>query len=234
MKTGFASVLSGLMMLSWCVVSGTAQAQPDPPANLGPLMDTVVEVRAPGATKTGSGLIVHTHGDATEIITCWHVLTDGGAQPVPSAATVLFHGQVYIAEVGHTDQSLDLAELIVLGANLGAEAITNPYPVNPGQPELVIGSPLGMGVEITQGWISRYVVPPGKNEVMIQGSAPIYGGDSGGALFAWEEQAHRWEAVGIISGVWSHSNQDIPNINYAIPMSTVFKFLNLALPPGAF
>jgi S1-C subfamily serine protease len=216
-------VVGGLMLVTYYDVNQPLTHAAAPAvASPAPLLDYAVELDVQGV-GTASGAIVFVAGGVTDIITCDHAVGK------KTTADVIYHGVKFTGRIARADERNDLA-LITVRGEIGPHAPIDLDAITPRQPELVVGSPYGRGLEITQGFVSRYSYVPGQNELMIQGSAASYPGNSGGPVFVYNNRRHRWEVTGIIDGAWSEGNQVIPTINYAIPSSRILLFMGIALP----
>lgn len=225
-------LVGGLFLMAYYGGNQPILRAADPPT-VGPAstLQYIVEVDVPGST--GSGFIAYAGGGVTEIITCSHVVHDGDPKkPLPPYADIIYQGATFHGKIVKDDTTNDLAMILVAGV-IGSSAPIDLDAVTPGERELVVGSPYGRGIEITEGYTSRYVYPPGIQQLMIQGSAATWPGNSGGPVFVFEPTRHEWEVAGIIDGVWFQDKQAIPTINYAIPSAALLLFMGAALPNTA-
>jgi S1-C subfamily serine protease len=223
-------VVGGLFLMSYYGGNQPILRAADPPAvpDASPASTLNYTVEISAGDGTGSGVMLFVGGGVTDIITCDHVVTDAGKIKHPTLAYVFYHGAKFTGRVVREDERNDLA-VVSVAAELGPPATIDLAAAQPGAKELVVGSPYGLGLEITEGYVSRYTTPPGENQLMLQGSAETWPGNSGGPVFIYDPQHHEWELVGVIDGVWYQNNQPIPTINYAIPSSTILLFLGSGL-----
>ena len=163
----------------------------------------VVEVE--GGRSQGSGIAID--GARGHFLTNWHVIQgirEGwvrvqGAKWMPIVAVV--------AKDEHKDLALVEAKLgdqVIHEARLGS--VTG---VKPGDPVVAIGNPLGEEFSVTDGIVSQIRNQEGYK--VIQTTAPISPGNSGGPLF---------NELGEVIGVTTFSKQDTAgraqNLNYAV------------------
>ncbi len=179
----------------------------------------------------GSGVSI---GDGY-VITNYHVATAGGTlQAGSTTLTVVYEDTDYPATYVAGDESSDIAVLKVEGLNAPAAKIGNSDALTIGDWALVIGNPLGEQFTntLTVGVISgmnRSVqsnsrIGSGTSDSLIQTSAQINSGNSGGGLFNI-----KGELVGITSAKMSssyYSSTSIEGIGFAIPINTVTKIVD--------
>ncbi len=149
-----------------------------------PSVVTIYGYSAPGAdgkrrVKTGSGSILHRDG---YILTAEHVIRD-----CPLTVVRLSNGRGMQASLVAAMAAYDLAIL-----KLVTKDPVKPLPLGRsddlmlGEPVVAIGNPRGVGLTVSDGIVSglnRYAQQSGSFlEGMIQTSAPIYQGNSGGPI----------------------------------------------------
>lgn len=172
----------------------------------------------------GSGYVLDEEG---HIITNWHVVT--GQE---SFVVTYTNGTFVEAELIGTDPRDDIA---VLKVDPDTVPLVLPMgdsdAVVPGETVIAIGSPSGITNTVTVGVTSgsgRTGATPGlylqslcgNYNNLIQHSADINGGNSGGPLFNL-----RGEVIGIntISIIDAQSEQDLAGIYYSVPSNTIAK-----------
>jgi S1-C subfamily serine protease len=217
-------VVGGLFLMAYYGGNQPILRAADPPvASAQYVLAYAVEIDIPGFT--GSGVIVASAGGVTEIATCDHVVRPDRKKPAVVSPDIIYQGATFTGRTVREDERNDLA-LITVAGQIGPAAPIYPEAVTAGAEELVVGSPYGRGVEITQGYASRYTYPLGVDQLRLQGSAATWPGNSGGPVFVFNPQHHRWEVAGIMGGIWYANNTEaIPNINYAIPASSLLLFV---------
>jgi|GEM_PF-1217940 len=116
--------------------------------------------------------------------------------------------QLLAATVIMADEEYDLCRLSVPGANAPVVALGSTDNLRIGQKVFAIGAPLGLDLTISDGIVSALrPLPSGK---VIQTTAPISPGSSGGGLF---------DAAGKLVGINTFNVQDgqAQNLNFAVP-----------------
>jgi S1-C subfamily serine protease len=191
---------------------------------------TVVEYTMPFAHRVtseiqGSGFVYEYEGQ-TVIITNNHVVEDAVSITVTFA-----DGNTYDAEVLGSDASTDLSVL-------SADAPTSEYypleivcssTIRVGDYVVAIGSPYGLAGTMTTGIVSaldRTITITGdassSYEItgLIQTSAPINSGNSGGPLMTYDG-----EVIGITTAIVSYSD----GLGFAIPSDTILSVIETVL-----
>jgi 2-alkenal reductase len=207
---------------------------------VGPAVVTVINQQtvtgfgaAPGGelvpAGAGTGFIINEEG---HIVTNWHVVTGGEEFQV-----VFADGETREAELVGSDQISDLAVVKVDGDVPGTVGFGDSSLLQPGQPVLAIGSPLGAFTNtVTDGIVSgigRDIAPsedpcahPYTN--LIQHDAPINVGNSGGPLLNLDG-----EVVGVNTlGIPEANNQPVQGLFFAIPSNTVKKITDQIIAEG--
>lgn len=159
---------------------------------------------------SGSGFFIF---DSKTIVTNYHVIEDAYRIEIVDYC----NNTTVATQIRNVDKSKDLAILIV-------EDIGNAYtPLNirvddelkKGETVVAIGNPLGLKNTVSTGTISNFTKTDGID--MIQFTASISSGSSGGALF---------DDFGNIIGVTSMTFVDGQNLNLAIPSGEVLDLYN--------
>lgn len=165
----------------------------------------VTEGAGSGVILTGDGYIVTNH----------HVI-DGAS----TIKVRLSNGQTYPAVLTGTDEKTDLAVVKISASGLTAARLADSSAVRVGDFVIAIGNPLGeLGGTVTNGIISakdREVTIDGKSMTLLQTSAAVNPGNSGGGLFNLDG-----ELVGVVNA--KSSGEDIEGLAFAIPANTVRK-----------
>lgn len=145
----------------------------------------------------GAGFFV----DGSTVMTAAHVVEGSEAVRVQ-----LHTGEWRTAKVDYFNAASDLATLKVEGEPVQPVATASTLP-RQGHGVAAIGAPSGRGFSISTGIVSRYGMDGGlyKEAETMQIDAPIFGGNSGGAVV----NAHG-EAVGIVSYGSVSFTQSIP------------------------
>lgn len=146
-----------------------------------------------GYTKSvsrGSGVIFSSDG---YIITNNHIIENALDITVET-----YNGVTYTADLISTDQKIDIAVLKIQATGLHYAEFTSGEVPPVGTAVAVMGNPLGYKFSITQGCIGgvdRSVVVDGNEMTLMQLSAPINSGNSGGGVFNSDGKV-----VGIVNG----------------------------------
>lgn len=158
----------------------------------------------------GSGVVLTEDG---YIVTNHHVI-DGAS----TIKVRLNNGQTYTATLTGTDEKTDLAVLKVNVSGLTAAKMTDSSKARVGDFVIAIGNPLGeLGGTVTEGIISakdREVTIDGQTMTLLQTSAAVNPGNSGGGLFNLDG-----ELIGVVNA--KSSGEDIEGLAFAIPANTV-------------
>ncbi len=171
----------------------------------------------------GSGFIVKEDGT---IVTNYHV-----AGKSLEGDAMFEDGSTYrITQIKVYDPIHDLAILkIVAHKKFSTVTLGNSDTVRPMDKILAVGNPMGQGINVTEGQISQLVRDDNNNIIMFRHTAPITGGNSGGALYKGSEVIGVNESV-LIGSVGSQSGfaQAVP-INFVKPLLGKEYNQNLAL-----
>lgn len=144
----------------------------------------------------GSGVVI----DNGVVITNCHVTRAG-----PNL-TVQKNDATYPASVSLADEKHDLCKLSVTGLEAPAVKISTVSRLAIGQKVYAIGSPRGLDLTLSDGMVSS--LREGPDGTLVQTTAPISPGSSGGGLFN-----EFGELVGIITFQYTNGQ----NLNFAIP-----------------
>jgi len=144
----------------------------------------------------GSGVVVGTG----QVITNCHVATAGGTLAVKVG------GEQFSASVEVADEEYDLCRLSVMGLTAPAVPIGSIDSLKTGQKVYALGAPQGLELTISDGIVSAFrEMPQGR---IIQTTAPISPGSSGGPLF---------DAYGRLVGIMTFQHRSGQNLNFAVP-----------------
>jgi S1-C subfamily serine protease len=188
------------------------------------VLPSVVQINTPDGL--GSGIVFDNEGD---IVTNNHVVTGASSISVQTN-----DGHHYPASLVGAFPAGDLAVVRVSGANLKPATFGDSSAVKVGDIVLVLGSPYGLQGTMTEGVVSAV----GRSEDedngvtlkgLIQTSAPVYPGDSGGALVNLDGQV-----VGMptLSASGPRRAADAPSVAFAIPSATVVRVANQLIGSG--
>jgi len=144
----------------------------------------------------GSGVVV---GNGQVITNC-HVATAGGS------LSVKVGGEQFSASVEVADEEYDLCRLNVSGLSAPTVPMGSIDSLKTGQKVYAIGAPQGLELTISDGIVSAFRdMPQGR---IIQTTAPISPGSSGGPLF---------DAYGRLVGILTFQHRSGQNLNFAVP-----------------
>jgi len=167
---------------------------------------SVVQVRT--SNGLGSGVVLDAHGN---VVTNAHVV-----ESEETAKVVLNDGSRHNATVTGSFPAVDLAVVHITDATPPAAAFADSSQLHLGQVVLALGSPLGLRGSVTQGIVSALNRTEQESSSvllggLIQTSAPIFPGNSGGALV---------DLRGAVVGLPTLGADDT-GIGFAIPSNTV-------------
>ena len=174
----------------------------------------------------GSGVIMREDG---YILTNYHVIEGGDAVKI----MLLSDGTTYDAQLVGYDESLDIAVLKIDAEGLTAAQFGDSDLLEIGDAAYAIGNPMGyLYGTMTDGIISALHVEvdvDGKSMNLIQTSAALNSGNSGGALI--NEQG---QVVGITVAKISGKEDEalVEGLGLAIPISDARPFINYILETG--
>jgi S1-C subfamily serine protease len=160
---------------------------------------SIVSIRSPSGL--GTGFVVRRDG---WIATNLHVIA--GARELVVATPD--RREFPVVDVLAVDESRDLALLRIDARDLGALVLGDSESVRAGDSVVAIGHPLGLEDTVSNGLVSAIrVVDP--SLTMLQISAPIAPGSSGGPLFN-----ERGEVIGVARGIITRGQ----NLNFGVPI----------------
>jgi S1-C subfamily serine protease len=151
-------------------------------------------------TTIGSGVVV---GRGTVITNC-HVVARA------STVQVKVGKDTYPASVDVADEEFDLCRLGVPGLDAPAVAVGSVAGVRTGQRVYTIGAPQGLDLTISDGIVSSLREVQGGT--VIQTTAPVSRGSSGGGLF---------DQSGQLVGIVTFQHRYGQNLNFAVPVDWI-------------
>ncbi|HRO22643.1 MAG TPA: trypsin-like peptidase domain-containing protein [Alcaligenes phenolicus] len=161
--------------------------------------------RSRDAISQGSGVVI----DLNTIATNCHVLE------AAETAVVMFGGNPYEATALRGSKEMDYCILNTVGLPARAARIGKLSSVAPGQRVYSVGSPRGFELTIAEGLVSGLRKKDGVPLFLIQTSAAISPGSSGGGLF---------DEFGRVIGITTFLLKDSQNINFALPVELSQRF----------
>lgn len=194
-----------LPLLVLCLLAGAACAASfsDDPAAINEAALSVVKLEIYDSNRqlmaTGSGFVAF---DSRHLVTNYHVIEDSG-----EVVAYNDNGERYVLKgVTIADKDKDIAILEFYSpTDLAPLKLNESGEVLRASKVVAIGSPKGYKNTVSTGVISNAFEEDGVK--MIQITAPISHGSSGGALF---------DDAGVVIGVTSSSNTEGQNLNFAI------------------
>lgn len=161
------------------------------------------------ANGVGSGILVHKKG---YILTNYHVIQDGTFYGIGFEGQEKMEGTTDIVKYHPED---DLALLKISPVNRTPISVYRGKALARGQKVVAIGSPLGLFNTVSDGIISGFRNI--HNLSMIQFTAPVSHGSSGGALL---------DLYGHLIGIVTAGYDSGQNLNLAVDYTTILRFLN--------
>lgn len=180
-------------------------------------------------TGEGTGIVAKrsTDGKSTYILTCAHVITDGGEK----VKILLEDGTTYSAEIVGFDRMTDLGVLKVATNKLTCVEFGDSSKLKVGSPVYAVGNPGGSEFfgSVTNGIVSS-ISRSINNEIgytmeCIQHNAAINPGNSGGALLNEYGQV-----IGINSS--KIASTEYEGMGFSIPISTALEIANEIIDKG--
>jgi S1-C subfamily serine protease len=162
---------------------------------------SVVLIKVPNGL--GSGFVVSTDG---RIVTNFHVIRGAREATIVTADGREFHDIELLA----TDEAHDLAVLRIGTHGLKPLPLGDSAAAKPGEHVVAIGHPLGLGDTVSDGLVSGIRELPSTKQTMLQISAPISPGSSGGPVFN-----DRGEVIGVSALLITGGE----NLNFAVPIN---------------
>jgi hypothetical protein len=214
-----------VLLLGSALLSCASQARKPapPPAAVAPRSLTPADIAARAlpavvtirtAHSLGTGFVVRADG---WIATNLHVVAGGGARVV---VTLRDGRELPVVDLLAASTEHDLALVRVDARGLPVLAIGNSDAMRPGDPIVAIGNPMGLEDTVSNGLVSARRKVDGGLEV-LQVSAPIAPGSSGGPLFN-----DRGEVVGVATAVLTSGQ----NLAFGVPTSYLAPMIRQPAP----
>jgi hypothetical protein len=160
-------------------------------------------------TALGSGVVI----ERGIVITNCHVAKAG------ARLKVKYQREQYDASVIMADEQHDLCKLSVLSLNAPPVSLGKVANLHVGQKVYAIGSPQGLDLTLSDGMVSS--LREGADGTIIQTTAPVSPGSSGGGLFT--EQ-------GVLVGIVTFQARSGQNLNFAIPADWITTISSTSAP----
>ena len=179
-----------------------------------------------GGTSTGTGVVLSSEG---YIVTNAHVVADAITVQV-----ILTGGEMLNAEIVGTDKISDLAVLWVDYDGLVPAELGDSNMLRVGDAVVAIGDPLGISLRgtMTDGIVSginRDITVDGRSMTLIQTTAALNEGNSGGPLINCYGQVIGINTMKIGD---SMSSAGVEGLGFAIPSATVSQIANQLIGQG--
>jgi hypothetical protein len=204
----FPSVVFPLtLLLAGIVGAQSAPARKDIPtivkASDGAIVIIVIKTPNEKVTIIGTGFIVT--GDGL-IVTNFHVIEhgSGGIVKFPDGSALPIDGVVV------ADKVRDLAIIKIHGKAFKTLALGNSDRIQIGEEVVAIGNPLGLGLTVSSGILSGIRTDMEEGGKLLQTTAPISRGNSGGPLI---------NMFGEVVGINVAYREGGQNLNFAIPVN---------------
>lgn len=157
------------------------------------------------AVGQGSGVVV---GRSDVVVTSYHVVEKASGMLVKTSTGKEFP----VTHILSVEPSMDLALLLVTGLSLPPLEMEPKLQPRVGDRVVALGSPRGLDGTVTDGIVSAIRKLPDFDTEVIQTTAPISEGSSGGALVSLQGQ---------LVGVTTLILQSGQNLNFAVPAAAV-------------
>jgi hypothetical protein len=164
--------------------------------------------------RQGSGFIVSRNG---QVVTNYHVVERASTVVIKFSDGAFYLVDGFLA----IDEENDIAVLKASGKNFPIVPLGDSNQVQAGEEVVAIGSPLALESTVSNGIISAIREVGDENKRMLQVTAPISPGSSGGPLFNM-----RGEVIGITTLQFSKGQ----NLNFAIPINEAKPLLLSKVP----
>ena len=175
----------------------------------------VIQVKTSTSSGAGSGVIYDPNG---YIVTNYHVANE----TCTDITVILYDGSQYKGTYIYGDELSDLAVIKIDKTNCDYATFGDSSKMTYGDAVVAIGNPLGYGLSVTVGVVSRpteTITIGNATMTLLRTDAAVNNGNSGGGLFNLNG-----ELIGIVNAKIAADTVD--NIGYAIPSETVVKNLN--------
>jgi len=159
--------------------------------------------------KQGSGVVIN---DSGLILTNYHVFSECEKLSVYHNNELINYSTIEVADVDN-----DILILKIYESKFKKIDIGNSENVKVGEQIYAIGSPLGYENTISEGIVSGLRNTDADNRNLIQITASISQGSSGGAIV---------NSKGELIGISTFQNKSGQNLNFAIPINEVLKLTN--------
>jgi hypothetical protein len=197
-----------IFLIAGAVESQSAPSRKDIPAiakSANGAIVTIVMANGEKPIAQGTGFLVTADG---VIVTNYHVIENGDVATVkfPDGSTFPVDGLLA------SDKVRDLAVIKIHGKTFPTLMLGNSDRVQVGDEVVAIGNPFSLESTVSNGIISGVRTSKERGGNLLQTTAPITHGSSGGPLF---------NMVGEVIGITSLGFEGAGNLNFAIPVNDV-------------
>ena len=175
----------------------------------------IIKVTTATTAGAGSGVIYDPNG---YIVTNYHVAND----TCKTITVQLYDGSVYEGQYIYGDELADISVIKINKTGCDYAVFGDSSRMTYGDAVVAIGNPLGYGLSVTTGVVSRpteSVTFDNTTMTLLRTDAAVNSGNSGGGLFNLNG-----ELIGIVNAKIAANTVD--NVGYAIPSTTVVKSIN--------
>lgn len=192
-----------LLIITPAWATGTATTASKVFAAVSPSIVVVEAFNANGhAVALGSGVVI---AKGVVVSNC-HVFEEAGTQ----TASVFYRKKRLPAELRYGDPSHDLCSFTVKGLTAPPVKMGATAALQVGENAYAVGAPEGLDLTLSSGIVSSLRKIPGG--VVIQTTAPISPGSSGGGLF---------DSRGRLIGITSYYEKEGQQLNFALPVEWI-------------
>lgn len=156
------------------------------------------------AIAQGSGVVI---AKGVVVSNC-HVFEEAGTK----SASIIYRNKQLPAELRYGDPDHDLCSFTVEGLTAPSVQMGTTSALKVGEDAYAIGAPEGLDLTLSNGIVSSLRKIPGG--VVIQTTAPISPGSSGGGLF---------DSQGRLIGITSYYEKEGQQLNFALPVEWIEK-----------
>lgn len=207
-----ASILLLILPVASIAVAQTSSPKKDIPTIARAAKSAILTIVMASGDKPisrGTGFVVRSDGT---VITNYHVIATGNAAVVKFADGAVLPVDGVLA----TDKYHDLAILKIHGKIFQTLALGNSDQIEVGEEVVAIGNPLGLELTVSNGIVSGIRADEKQERKLLQITAPISHGSSGGPLF---------NMSGEVVGINAMFLEGGESLNFAIPVNDVKNLL---------
>src|SRR5271157_2446735 len=211
-RSRFLMILLLLGLVSAGTAAQSVPARKDIPAIAKAAKEAIVTIVMANDDKPialGTGFLVRQDG---VIVTNYHVIATGNVAVVKFADGTISPVDGVLA----AEKVRDLAVIKIHGRTFPTLALGNSEQIQVGEEVVAIGNPLGLELSVSNGIVSGIRTDKEKGGELLQITAPISHGSSGGPLF---------NMFGEVIGINAMFLEGGENLNFAIPVNDARRLL---------